>query len=134
MAPGGRKRATEAFTPLELEIMQVLWDSGPSTASDVQSRLESKLAYTTVQTMLQVLFRKKRVDRDLDGRAYRYLAVMSREKAKRSALDDLVSRMFGGSAEALLVALVDTRRITADEIARASKLINPSSDGDDEQS
>jgi BlaI family transcriptional regulator, penicillinase repressor len=111
----------QTLTPLELEIMQVLWESGPSTVAEVQPRLKAELAYTTVQTMLNVLLRKKKVKRVQEGRAYRYRPVVSRERATSSALSDLVQRMFGGSSEALLMAMVDTRQITAQELAQVAE-------------
>ena len=128
MAVKGRARPTGVLTPLELQIMQVLWEAGPSTVADVQARLGSDLAYTTVQTMLGVLLRKKKVRRTQVGRAFAYQPAISREGAMGSALNDLVSRMFGGSGEALLMALIDTRQITPEQIARASKLLNEGGD------
>jgi predicted transcriptional regulator len=116
-------RKTSNFTPLELEIMQVLWSDGPATVAEVQPKLAGELAYTTVQTMLNVLLRKKRVARVQDGRAFRYRAVVSRERATGSALSDMVRRMFGGSSEALLMALVDTRQISAEELARVARRV-----------
>jgi BlaI family penicillinase repressor len=112
------------LTPLELEIMQVLWDVGASPVSEVQDRLEGELAYTTVQTMLNVLLRKKKVRRVRVGRAFVYEAALSRKGAVRSTVGDLVARMFGGSSEALLMALVDTRQVTPEQLARVSKLLN----------
>jgi BlaI family transcriptional regulator, penicillinase repressor len=111
----------QTLTPLELEIMQVLWESGPCTVADVQPKLKGELAYTTVQTMLNVLLRKKKVKRVQEGRAYRYRPVVSRERATSSALSDLVQRMFGGSSEAMLMAMVDTQQITAEELARVAE-------------
>ncbi len=111
----------QTLTPLELEIMQVLWHAGPCTVSEVQPKLQGDLAYTTVQTMLNVLLRKKKVKRVQEGRAYRYQATVSRERATGSALSDLVKRMFGGSSEALLMAMVDTRQISAGELARVAQ-------------
>jgi predicted transcriptional regulator len=114
----------DGLTPLELEIMQVLW-SCPSgtgcTVSDVQPKLRAGLAYTTVQTMLNVLLRKGKVVREQDGRAFRYKPAVSRERASGGALQDLVRRMFGGSPEAMLMAMVDSRQITAEELERAAK-------------
>jgi predicted transcriptional regulator len=112
------------LTPLELQIMQVLWAAGPSPVSAVQDRLGSDLAYTTVQTMLNVLLRKKKVRRTQVGRAFTYEAAVSREGAIGAAVKDLVSRMFGGSGEAMLMALIDTQQITPEQIARASRLVN----------
>jgi BlaI family transcriptional regulator, penicillinase repressor len=114
-------RINQTLTPLELEIMQVLWDVGPCTVAEVQPKLKADLAYTTVQTMLNVLLRKNKVKRVQEGRAYRYRPAVSRERASGSALSDLVKRMFGGSSEALLMAMVDTRQITAEELARVGQ-------------
>ena len=116
-----QSRKSPTLTPLELEIMQVLWHAGPSTVAEVQPKLQAELAYTTVQTMLNVLLRKKKVKRVQEGRAYRYRAAVSRERASGSALSDLVTRMFGGSSEALLMAMVDTRQISAEELARVAQ-------------
>ncbi len=122
-------RAEAVLTPLELQIMQALWDGGPGTVAEVQGRLGSTLAYTTVQTMLGVLLKKQRVRRSLSGRAYVYRPAISREGAMAGALKDLVGRMFGGSGEALLMSLIDTRQISAEEIERAAKLLNVRGDG-----
>jgi BlaI family transcriptional regulator, penicillinase repressor len=114
------RRETKTLTRLELEIMQVLWAQGGGTVAEVQRGLKAELAYTTVQTMLNVLWRKSKVKRVEEGRAFRYEAVVSRERAGGSAVHDLVSRMFGGSSEALLMAMVDTRQISAEELARVA--------------
>jgi BlaI family transcriptional regulator, penicillinase repressor len=114
-------KINQTLTPLELEIMQVLWDVGPCTVAEVQPKLKADLAYTTVQTMLNVLLRKHKVKRVQEGRAYRYRPAVSRERASGSALSDLVKRMFGGSSEALLMAMVDTRQISAEELARVAQ-------------
>lgn len=118
------RKDDQRLTPLELEIMQVLWTSGPCTVAEVQPHLRGPLAYTTVQTMLNVLWRKKKVKRVREGRAFRYSPVVSRERATGSALRDLVSRMFGGSSEALLMAMVDTRQISAEDLARLAEKLN----------
>jgi predicted transcriptional regulator len=117
-----RERAAGVLTPLELQIMQVLWKGGPATVAQVQSELGGALAYTTVQTMLGVLLRKKKVRRAQSGRAFVWRAAISRDGAVASAVADLVGRMFGGSGEALLMSLVDTRQITPEALARAAAL------------
>jgi BlaI family transcriptional regulator, penicillinase repressor len=124
LAMSQRGRASGVLTPLELQIMQVLWDGGPATVAAVQERLGSDLAYTTVQTMLNVLLRKKKVRRTESGRAFTYEAAVSRQGATGAAVKDLVSRMFGGSGEALLMALIDAKQITPEEIARAARLVS----------
>jgi BlaI family transcriptional regulator, penicillinase repressor len=116
-----QKKANQPLTPLELEIMQVLWEEGPCTVSDVQPKLKADLAYTTVQTMLNVLLRKNKVRRVQEGRAFRYRSLVTRDRASGNALSDMVKRMFGGSTEALLMAMVDTRQISAEELARVAQ-------------
>jgi BlaI family transcriptional regulator, penicillinase repressor len=116
-------KATEkrGLTPLELEIMQVLWSEGASTASEVLPRLKGELAYNTVQTMLQVLLKKGKVKRVAEGRAFRYRAIVSRERAASSAVADLAKRMFDGSGEAMLAAMIAGGLVSPDDLKRARK-------------
>lgn len=128
------RKASDPLTPLELEIMKVLWETGPAATQTVQERLapERTLAYNTVQTMLNVLHRKGKVRRELSGRAYLYEPVVSRAQAARQALGDLVSRMFEGSAESLVLSLVETRQLTPEKLAELSALIeNSGESGED---
>jgi BlaI family penicillinase repressor len=132
MATSSRGKASGILTPLELQIMQVLWTAGPSPVSAVQEQLGSDLAYTTVQTMLNVLLRKKKVRRTQVGRAFTYEAAVTRDRATGAALKDLVSRMFGGSSEAMLMALINTQQITPEQLTRAAELVKRADDeGDD---
>jgi len=124
MAASPRKRSGEVLTPLELEIMQVLWDGGAGSVAEVQTRLNSGHAYTTIQTMLNILLTKQKVTRVQEGRAYHYKAAVTREGAVGATLSDLVGRMFGGSGEALLMALINERQIDAGDIARAARLLD----------
>jgi predicted transcriptional regulator len=73
--------------------------------------------------MLNVLHRKGRVKRSMQGKAYEYLAIMSRERALGKEVRDMVSRMFGGSVESLLLNLVSTRQIDAATLARLVRRI-----------
>ena len=123
MSMPAKDKTKQTLTPLELEIMQVLWENGASTVSEVIPKLKAELAYTTVQTMLMVLLRKGKVKRTQEGRAFRYRPVVSRERASGNAVEDLVRRMFGGSAEALLMAMVDTRQISAKELERLARKV-----------
>ena len=116
------------MTPLELEIMNVLWDFGPATVQDVQTRVTGNLAYTTVQTMLNVLVRKARAKRTLDGRAYRYRAAITREKAMSQTVKDIVQRIFGGSAEALVMSLVETKQLTPETLRKLERMMEADDD------
>lgn len=127
-----RKQSPEQLTPLELEIMKVLWETGPAPVQTVQERLaERKLAYNTVQTMLNVLHRKGRVRRELHARAYYYEPALSRVQAATQAASDLVHRMFDGSAEDLVLSLVETRQLTPETLARLSALLEEKEDDDE---
>ena len=119
-----QKNSGDALTPLELEIMNVLWETGSANVQTVQTRLRGgALAYTTVQTMLNVLHRKGKVRRRLKDRAYLYQAVVSRQKAVRQAVGDMLDRFFGGSADSLVLSLLETRKLTPEALARIQKLL-----------
>jgi BlaI family penicillinase repressor len=120
------------LTPLELEIMKVLWETGPANVQTVQQRLERELAYTTVQTMLNVLHRKGKAKRTLKDKAYFYRPAVSRSQVIGHAVSDLIDRMFGGSAESLVMSMMETRHLTPEKLARLKKLIEKeASDGED---
>ncbi len=126
---GRRRKNAQSLTPLELEIMQVLWGEGPSNVQVVQESLSSALAYTTVQTMLNILFRKGRVRRTLKGRAYEYQAVASKTTVLGQAVKDLVQSMFGGSSEELVMSLVKTRQINSERLAELSRQLGADQEG-----
>jgi predicted transcriptional regulator len=117
------RQKTPHLTPLELEIMHVLWNEGPSNVQTVQQHLERELAYTTVQTMLNILHRKGKVKRTLKDRAYFYQPVVSRSLVVGNHVSDLIERLFGGSAESLVMSLVETKHLTPKKLAQLQKLI-----------
>jgi len=117
------QRKTERLTPLELEIMQVLWETGAANVQTVQQRLKRELAYTTVQTMLNILHRKGKVKRTLKDRAYFYKPAVSRSQVVRHAVSDLVEHLFGGSVESLVMSLVETKHLTPQKLARIHQLL-----------
>lgn len=127
-----RFTSDQPLTPVELEIMTALWETGPANVQTVQSRLHGReLAYTTVQTMLNILHRKGKVKRVLQDRAYIYRAVLSRPKVVRQAVSDIIDRFFGGSADSLVLNLVETRQLTPERLARIQDLLaSEDKDGD----
>jgi predicted transcriptional regulator len=102
----------------EADLMDVLWDHGPSTVNEVQSRLGDELAYTTVLTVLRKLEAKGYVGHEEEGRAHRYHALIEREAAQEGALKALVSKLFKGSADALLMHLVSREKLSAKQVQR----------------
>jgi len=119
-----RRSPEQPLTPLELEIMNILWETGPANVLTVQSRIQGReLAYTTVQTMLNVLDRKGKVKRKLKDRAFVYRPVLSRQKAVTQAVADMLDRFFGGSADSLIMNLVETRHLTPEKLGQIQKLL-----------
>lgn len=123
------RRKTEHLTPLELEIMHVLWEVGAANVQTVQQQLARDLAYTTVQTMLNILHRKGKVKRALKDRAYFYKPVVSRSQVVGQHMSDIVERLFGGSAESLVMSLVETKHLTPEKLARLHKLVDEDREG-----
>ncbi len=112
------------LTKLELEVMQVIWRIGGGSVGAVQTELERTLAYTTVQTMLNILERKGKLRRELQGRAYVYFAKVTEAKALGQGVGDLIDRMFGGSSEELVMSLLKNRQIDAKRLAKLTKRFN----------
>src|SRR6185295_12214486 len=122
------RRKSEQMTPLELEIMQVLWETGPTTCQTVQRQLKRELAYTTVQTMLTVLHRKGRVKRTLKDKAYIYRPAVTSKKFTAHAVRELIDRLFGGSAEGLVLNLLQEKHLTAEKLAALHALVETGED------
>jgi BlaI family penicillinase repressor len=115
-----------SLTPTELEIMNALWETGLANVQTIQQHLPRELAYTTVQTMLNILHRKGKVKRTLKNRAYFYKAVVSREQVISHAIGGLLDRLFGGSAESLVMSLLETKHLTPQKLAKLQEAISAS--------
>ena len=120
----GKTAKKVGLTRLELKIMQVIWRRGHCTVSEVQGEMEPPLAYTTVQTMLNILERKGKLKRELEGRAYIYSATITEAKALGQGVRDLIERMFGGSSEELVMSLLRNGEIDARKLAELTDRFN----------
>lgn len=122
-----RKKAGDQLTPLELDIMKVLWEHGPSTVQGVLDKLPSdrRLAYTTVQTMLNLLHKKGKVDRaPVEGeRALRYAAAVPQQAAIRQMLSELVRRVFSGSVEQMVLSMVESEILPPEKLEELNRLV-----------
>lgn len=116
------------LTPLELEIMNVLWELETANVQSVQANLKRDSAYTTVQTILNILERKGKVKRVLQNRAYFYSPAISRTKVINQLFGDMIDRVFGGSAESLVMSLVATKHLTPEKLSELNALLNESSE------
>ena len=121
----GKKAKPGRFTEAELVLMDILWDHGPLTVQKVVEHLPSErpLAYTTVQTVLNVLHRKGGVRRKLRERTYHYEAAVSRAHAASTALQDLVCRLFRGSAEEVVLTMVKSRQLSPQKLSELRKFV-----------
>ncbi len=113
------------LTEGELRLMQILWDLGSGTVSDVAAALPRRrgLAYNTVLTTLRILEAKGYVMRRKDGRAHVYSPLVDRASARKSALRHLVSRFFDDSPELLVLNLLDDERVLPEELSRLKAAI-----------
>ena len=115
------------LTEAELRLMEVLWQKGPSTVQEVLVALPAKpsLAYNSVLTTMRVLEKKGYVrhDKEKDGRAHVYRAVVARADASRSEIEHLVSRFFEDSHERLVLNILEARGIDLEELDRLRKML-----------
>jgi predicted transcriptional regulator len=112
----------------EAQLMDVLWDRGPSTVNEVQASLPDTLAYTTVLTMLRKLEAKGYVGHQEEGRAHRYHALIERTAAQDGALKAVVARLFKGSSDALLMHLVEREKLSAEQVLRIEERLREASE------
>jgi BlaI family penicillinase repressor len=114
----------------EADLMEVLWDDGPSTVAEVRKRLKVKLAYNTVLSILRTLETKGYVGHEEEGRAHRYVARVARDAARHSALRQLSTKLFKGSVELLMTSAVSDTKLSDEEIRRIRALLDKRAQGD----
>lgn len=119
------RKKSPGLTDAELRLMEVLWQRGSATVSDVVESLpkEVPLAYSTVLTTLRILENKGYLRHSKEGRAFVYRPVIGREEARESAVTHLLRRFFENSPELLVLNLVRGKKIAPEELARLRKRI-----------
>jgi BlaI family transcriptional regulator, penicillinase repressor len=117
-----------SLTNREADLMQVLWDFGPSVVAEVRDRLADDLAYTTVLTILRTLEAKGYVGHEEEGRVHRYFATVKQQAAQKSALQHLTRKLFNGSAELLFTHLVSDQKLSQEQLRRMRNLLRDKSD------
>jgi BlaI family penicillinase repressor len=115
------------LTDREADVMQILWERGPSVVAEVRAALSDELAYTTVLTILRTLETKGYVSHTEEGRGHRYLAMVKQQAARKSALRHLTSKLFKGSTELLFAQLVSEKNLSPDQIRRMRELLDKNS-------
>jgi predicted transcriptional regulator len=118
------RRKSTTLTELELEIMKIVWDHETVTVRDVYETLlkRRKVAYTTVMTMMKILEQKKYLKKNQDDRAYVYRPAQPRRQVIGAIVRDFVNRVFNGSAEPLLVHLVEEHNLSKADLAEIARI------------
>jgi BlaI family transcriptional regulator, penicillinase repressor len=116
---------TATLTEQELEIMKVIWERDQATVRDVyESLLERrKIAYTTVMTMMNILEQKKYLRKSAEDRAYIYRPAKPKKQVIKGMVREFVDRVFNGSAEPLLVHLIEDRKLSSKELDEIARMI-----------
>jgi|SRR5579884_3420885 len=119
------RKASGHPTELEIAILGVLWDRGPSTVRQVHDALSRgrDTVYSSTVKMMQVMVDKGLLRRDESVRPQTYAPAVSQEQTQAQMLDDLIVRVFGGSARKLVLRAVQSERVTADELAEIRRLL-----------
>src|SRR4051812_39708820 len=124
-----KKASPPAIEPTrsELEILQVLWQHGPSTVRFVNDTLnEQKRAvqYTSTLKLMQIMVEKKMLKRDERNMKHIYIAAIEEEKTKGFLLDKFVDAMFNGSASNLMMQLLGNKKASKKELQEIRDLLN----------
>jgi BlaI family transcriptional regulator, penicillinase repressor len=119
------RRASTTLTEQELEIMKIVWDRKQATVRDVyECILEGrKVAYTTVMTMMKILEQKGHLKKNIADKAHIYTPTRPKNQVIKGMVLDFVDRVFNGSAEPLVVHLVEERHLKEDEIAEIERML-----------
>lgn len=114
------------LTEAELRLMNVLWEKGASTVQHILEALPKKpsLAYNSVLTTIRILEKKGYVEHAKDGRAHVYVPLIGKQEASRSEIKHLVQRFFGSSQEALVLNILEERRVDQQELEHLRRLLS----------
>jgi predicted transcriptional regulator len=118
------RRQSPTLTGHELEIMKIVWERDKATVRDVYEALleRRKVAYTTVMTMMKILEQKKYLKKTLAERAFVYRPAQPKRQVIGAMVREFVNRVFNGSAEPLLVHLVEEHDLSAKDLEEIARL------------
>ncbi len=120
------RRKSRTFTEVELEFMQVLWSAEESTPDDIQIDLAAMghpLTGGSIRNVLTIMKEKGYISRRKSGKTYLYKAKVHEEQGKKSVVQDILSRVFGGSESMMVAALLKNRDINRKELEEIERLI-----------
>ncbi len=119
------RKKTPGLTDAELRLMDVLWEKGAATVSEVVECLpkDAPLHYSTVLTTLRILEQKGYLKHSKEGRAFVYRPIVGRDEERENAVAHLLRRFFNGSPELLMLNLVEGRKVGPEELQRIRQRI-----------
>ena len=115
------KSAASGFTDREAEIMRVLWNLGKATAEQVRLAMQDQPHDSTVRTFLRILIEKGHVKRADENGTFVYSPAAAKSKTQRRAVGQFLDRFFSGSAEDLVLRLLDDKHLTPEQLKRLSE-------------
>jgi len=126
------KPSEKVLTPGELEIMRVLWKRDGATAREVveEIKLKRDSKYTTIQTLLTIMAKKNYVRVERDGKAHRFIPLLSKTQAQTKAIKQLISQFFDHSSSALAQHVVDSDTLQLSELEQLKNLIEEKTNGE----
>lgn len=114
-------------TQSELEILEIIWESGPSTVREINEKLEQKgksVGYTTTLKIMQIMADKGLLTRALNGRSHVYTAIIQAGAARNALIDRMVKAAFGGSATRLVLQALGNHKTTPEELREIRAFID----------
>ena len=119
------RKKEKLLTDLELRLMSIVWRLGKATVREVKDALPKRkpLAYSTVLTVMRILENKGFLRHETDSRTYVYHPIVTRDEVVRSMLRNLADRVFDGSAELLMVNVLEKEKLSREELKRIKRLI-----------
>lgn len=119
------KEKTSKPTESELEVLQILWENGPSSVRVVNEKLneQREVGYTTSLKIMQIMAEKGLVKRDTSSRTHIYVAAIEEAETKGRLLDQLVDKAFKGSAMKLVMQALDKHQASAEDLDELKALI-----------
>lgn len=113
-------------TAVEMQILRILWELGPSPVREIHKRLEAAKGtnYSTTVKMLAVMLQKGLVKRDEDAQPHVYRAALTRAKTGKRILDDLIEKVYEGSAMALVLQALSAGKATKAELDEVRRILD----------
>lgn len=120
------RQPSSQLTEVELQILNTLWDQGPSTARQIHNRLmeERETNYSTTVKMLSVMLQKELVTRDDSVRPQVFSPAVTQQRTQKKMLKDLIQKAYDGSTSSLVMQALSSQKATPEELAEIRALLN----------